>query len=431
MTMRFPHSLRTASLGLVCAVAVAASPFVPQASRQLKDSDVKKVASALGDYYEALETKKGRLQAEADFMENMAKVNAKKLKGGDLLALTADMNRVIYMANGYERKAPKRANGSVLKKSHDTTRITGGTVDYAVWTPPKYKPKAGPYTLILSIPDEGAATEPHIKENYTNNDLLASTVIAAPKMPGTMDDWMGKDGIGAVLLTMRHITDVYAIDVERIFIGGRGRGGEAALKIANMFPDRFAGAFCWAGDGGAEVTAENIQHVPVLITGGGTNATGLSERAKSAKLSNVTLESGGGIDAIHTWMEGKRRNSYPDQFTIIPGARFPTRAYWAQFAPTDDMANTRLDASVDRETNTVTLTGKGVTECTLYFSDGVVDMSRPVTVIANGGTPVVDTFERTPTLFLQYIKDSKSDSGRYYVASKQYSLPLVASDSDE
>ena len=426
--MRFPTLLGAAGLGLACAALVAASPFVPQAERQLKDSDVKKVASALGDYYTALNENKGRVQAEADFFEELQKVNEKKLKGGDLLALTGDMNHAIYMSNGYARKAPKRANGSVIEKSLKTSRMASGSVDYAVWTPPKYKPKSGPYTLVITIPDEGVKPESHIKENYVNGDLLSSTVIAAPKMPGKTDEWMGRDGLGSVLLTMRDITDVYGIDVERVFIGGRGKGGEAALKIANMFPDRFAGAFCWAGDGGADVSPANLRHVPVLILGGGSNATSLQKLAKEEELENVTLDPAGGEEAIFAWMVDKRRNNYPDKFSVVPGAMFPTRAYWAQFAPTDNMVGTRLDAEVNRETNTITLTGSGVTECTLYFSDGIVDLDRPVTVIANGAEPVIDTFERAPSLFLQYIKDSKSDSGRYYVASKQYSLPVVASD---
>ena len=163
----------------------------------------------------------------------------------------------------------------------------------------------------------------------------------------------------------------------------------------------------------------------------GSNATALSERAKEAKLENVTLDPAGGEAQIKAWMEGKRRAHYPEQFTITPGELFPTRAYWAQFAPTEDMSTTKLEAAVNRETNTVTLTGSGITECTLYFSDGVVDLSRPVTVIANGAEPVVDTFQPTATQFLQFIKESKSDSGRYYVASKQYSLPLVAAEEGE
>ncbi|QDV07367.1 hypothetical protein Poly30_28910 [Planctomycetes bacterium Poly30] len=429
--MRFPTSFGTAGLGLACAALAAASPLITQASRQLKDSDIKKVASTLGDYFEAIAEGKGMLEAEADFYEEVNKVNEKKLKDGDLLALTADVNQAIYMSNGYERKAPKRANGSVIEKSYKTSRVQSGSVDYAVWTPAKYKPKDGPFALIITIPEEGKSPENHVKENYIDGGLLDATVIAAPKMPGETDAWLERDGLGSVLITLRDITDVYAIDVERIFIGGRGKGGEAALKIANMFPDRFAGAFCWAGDGGAEVAAENLTHVPVLILGGGSNATALLERAKAADLENVTLDPAGGQDAIISWMADKRRTNYPDKFTIVPGEMFPTRAYWAQFAPTDDMANTRLEAEVNRETNTITLTGKGVTECTLYFSDGFVDLSKPVTVIANGAEPVVDTFERSPSVFLQLLKDSKSDAARYYVASKQYTLPIVATESDK
>lgn len=427
--MRFITPLRGVGLGLACAAFAMATPYLPQADRKLKDQDVKKVAKALGDWYETLENKnKGKLEAEADFMEEMAKVSDKKLKGGDLLASLGDMNQVIYMANGYERKAPKRANGSVIEKEVELSR---GNIEYAVWTPAKYRPKEGPYTLIITIPEVGKTPENHIKENYVGSEVLDTSIIAAPLMPGEPGEWTTSDAIGAVLLTMREITDVYAIDMSRVFIGGRGKGGETALQFANMFPDRFAGAFCWAGDGGDGVTPENVAHVPILVTGGGANATALEERAKAAGLENVTLDPAGGEAEILAWMAGKSRANYPEKFTIIPGAKFPTRAYWAQFAPTEEMSNMKFEAAVNRETNTIVLTATDITECTLYFSDGVVDLSRPVTVIANGAEPVVDTFQRTPTLFLQYLKDSKSDSGRYYVASKQYSLPIVAADTEK
>ena len=46
----------------------------------------------------------------------------------------------------------------------------------------------------------------------------------------------------------------------------------------------------------------------------------------------------------------------------------------------------RVDAEVDRETNTITLTSSGIREVSVFFCDDLVDMSKPVTVIANGVT---------------------------------------------
>ena len=85
----------------------------------------------------------------------------------------------------------------------------------------------------------------------------------------------------------------------------------------------------------------------------------------------------------------------------------------------------RVDAEVDRETNTITLTSSGIREVSVFLCDGLVDMSKPVTVIANGVTSK-NTFPRSVNTFLKFLAQGKNDSGRSFVATKQFHLPAVA-----
>lgn len=406
--------------GAACAVLVAASPNV---DRVLKDKDIRKISSSLADWLEALEENSGRVEAEEDVRSELESLNKKKLKGGDLLMHGEDLGAVIYGANKYDKKAPKRGLGKVTDQSVQTSR---GKVDFALWLPPKYRAKNGPYQVIITIPDEGVSPEKHISTYWMDGDMRDKTIIAAPKMPGDSKKWSEIEGSAAVFLTYRVLTETYAVDFERIFLGGRGRGGETAVFVANQFHSRFAGAFSWAGDAGEGIPAVNMRHVPVFISGGGARAAAFQERAKAAGIEGVTLNPSGAEAEILAWMGDLRRPAYPTQVSLVPGEKnFPTTGYWLQIARVADPSAVTVDAEVNRETNTITITGKGVTNVTLYLADGLVDLSKPVTVIANGAENV-DTFERSFRTVLSLLEKGKIDPARVFVASKQYSLPSVA-----
>ena len=428
--MQHLTSLRTAALGLALAAAAVAAPLAASAAdRLLTDKDLKKLSGEVADWYEAIAEGKGKMAAEEKVREELEKLNAKnrKLKGTTLLACPEDLGAMIYLSNKYDRKQPKRGAGKVEERSIDNG--ARGTVEYAIWTPSKYRAKSGPYPLVITLPEEGETPKAHVTNHWVNGDFKEATIIASPKMPGDSGKWSEVEGLTAVMLTLRNVTEIYAIDFDRVFIGGRRLGGEAALQIANMFPSRFAGAFCWAGDGGKGIPVENLKHMPVFISGGGSHAAEFEGRAKEAGQENVSLVTSGGEAEIIEWMSGVKRDSYPTSFTLIPGAMFPTNAYWLQVSQQADMEGVRLDVEVNREENTITINGKGISEATLYLSDAIVDMERPVTVIANGQR-TEDQFERSFRVFLDMLYAGKVDPGRVFVASKKYYLASVAESDD-
>lgn len=402
--------------------APAVAPTSQEKERLLKDRDLGPLAKKLGAWFADAEAGEDTLESEQDFRDALTKVNEKRLRGGDLLSSPSDLGMTVFLANNYSRKAPKRVNGKVTMQSE---KFGDFDIEYAIWTPTKYKGKE-PVTLILSIPEEGKNPQEHIQQTWIDGGFKETVVIASPKMPGDSKTWTEAEGRRAILLTLRFVTKTWAVDANRVFIGGRGRGGEAALAMAHSSPDRFAGAFAWASDAGEGLEPENLRHTPVLISGGGGRATAFADRAKAAGLEEVIVLDPDAAEAeFIAWIGEKTRANYPSKITVVPQGKYPYRSHWIQFAPVSDTEGVRVDAEVDRETNTITLTSSGIREVSVFFCDDLVDMSKPVTVIANGATSK-NTFPRSVNTFLKFLAQGKNDAGRTFVATKQFHLPAVA-----
>lgn len=405
----------------------AAAPTVQEGKeRLLKDRDLGNLGKKLGEWFTLIEEGEDLLQAEQDFREELEKVNVKKLKGGDLLSSPADLGMAVYLAKNYPKKAPRRVNGKIVVQ---TENFKDSTVEYAIWTPSKFNPRKGPLPLILSIPEEGMSPKDHLQQKWTDGTFKEGVIIASPKMPGDSKTWDGGEGRKAILLTLRFVTNVWAVDANQVFIGGRGRGGEAALAAAHAFPDRFAGAFAWGSDAGEGLDPENLRHTPVMISGGGARATAFEERAKVAGIESIVLDADAGEPEFIAWFAGKTRVNYPEKISVVPQGRYPYRSHWVQFAPVSDTEGVRVDAEFNRETNTITLTSSGIREVSVFLCDEMVDLSKPVKVIANG-VESTNTFPRSITTFMDFLKRGKNDAGRVFVATKQFHLPAIASKDD-
>ena len=127
---------------------------------------------------------------------------------------------------------------------------------------------------------------------------------------------------------------------------------------------------------------------------------------------------------ILVWMDGASRPSVPEKVVLVPGRPFPTRSYWIQVEAGDE-DGARVEATVDRATNTITIEADVVPRVTVLFNDDLVDLSKPVKVIVNG----VENEDQLPRSFrtcLSLIFRGTSDPGRVFVASRTYSVPARA-----
>ncbi|MDP6739512.1 MAG: hypothetical protein QF404_05795 [Planctomycetota bacterium] len=418
------------SVALFSALALATYSGMPSQDQFLKDSELKKLAQSLADYIEARVDEKGVSDATGDVATNMEKLERKLAKTaaqGDILASPGDLGRAVWLSYDYGRNRPKKGKvadrkfvGSVFSKDNPLL--------YSVWAPSKYSASSGPYPLIITIPDEGVRPADHLRDNWTDGNVQDGAILASPVMPEEASAWAGRDGIGRVIVLMRAIYEEYGVDFNRIYLAGHGLGVTTALGIAEKFPDRFAGVIGRGGDAG-EVSPSNFQNLATYFAGGGSQVTKFEEEILRLGYSNCTVQAGGGTADIWNWIGTIKRDSYPSQVTLIPGSPFPKRAYWLEVPPSEG-GSSRIHAQVDRQMNTVTVEGTGMTEFTLHFNDLLLDMSKPIIVVANGQKHE-DLIPRSRAVLLASLFSGACDPGRVFVNAKSYHLTQLADDSED
>lgn len=395
-----------------------------QADQYLEPRDLKKLGDSIRDYIEARIDNKRINDAEGDVREQMEKLKRKLEKTpakGDLLASPGDLGQAMWASYDYGRKRPKKGKVESLKYVSEGLYTKKEPLEYAIWAPTKYSAKNA-YPLVITIPDQDVDPKDHLIERWKLAEMRDEVILASPRMPEDTSTWTDRDGgLKAVMVLLRAVSENYALDYDKIFLAGRGLGVPTGIAIIEFFPDRFAGFIGRTGDVG-DVTPANFQNLATFFAGGGAQVTAFEAASKELGHDNCTVQADALEEDIWNWIQATRRNSYPDEVSLVPGSPFPNRAYWLQVPASDGSTPQTIHASIDRATNTVTVEGAGMTDFTLHFNDVILDMSKEITVIANG-QEYKDFVPRSFALVLDNIFLVRCDPGRMFVAAKTYHLP--------
>jgi hypothetical protein len=401
----------------------------------LRDRELEGLGSLLGDCIASLtDSKIDRVKAQAALRDEFDKLEKRRTGDRPMLSLTADLGRSLWLAQGYAKQRVRAGSVDAVK----TRSPFGDTVEYAVWVPSDYNPRRGiSHPLLVILPDAptpGQATAPSqfLTENWVEPAVRQSALLVAVGMPQVKvaDDvkrWtelgeQGLPGVGANVLTaLMEVTRKYAVDYDRIYLVGHGAAVEAAMLMASMFPDRFAGLIGRRGDA-SEIEPGNFRNLPSFFAGAGTKATAFGESCKSAGHDNVTLKADALEADIWAWIQQHARVANPTEVVLVPGRPFPGKSYWIEVPPSDGATASNIKASVDRETNTITIQSTGVTEVTLFFNDDLLDMDRKVKVVSNGREHPEEIIPRNFNTFVSLVYGGRNDPGKLYVASKRYDL---------
>lgn len=410
---------------------LAVTGLAPLASAQpapqetyLKDSELAKVGKALAEYFEAFEEKKKVLEAEADFAEALEKAakGLRKAPIDELMASPADMGRALWLSANYAKKRLKK--GKMTDESYQGGFFKDTALEYSLWIPSKYDAKKNAYPLIITIPDEGEKPSQHLIERWESQDIRDGALLVAPQMPSDAAQWTENPGIAAVLVTMREVTTNAAVDFDRIYLAGRGTGVKAAVAIAAKFPHRFAGVIGRTGDAGP-TSPNNFSNLPTMFAGGGGEASAFQKAADELGWKNSTVSAEAKEDDIWNWIQDHPRTGYPKEVTLHPGSPFPNRAYWLEIPPGSGGADSMVHAKVDSDANTVTIDATGLAQVELYLSDALLDLSKPIKVIANG-EEIVESVPRSKKQFLSMAYNRSIDAGGIYVARLSVTVPAKA-----
>lgn len=424
LPFRRPTSWAPAACASAAAV-LALGPLLAHAvqdEKPLPDRDLDKAGELLAAYAEAKAVNKGSYEAEEALTKELTKLGKKV--GGDgesadaMLAHPASMARIAWLAADYD-KAASKLKKNFGKITDQTYEFRDQKFEYSLWVPNKYAVKDGPYPVLITIPDEGEDPEEHIMEQWVEGEIRDRFIILAPKMPGKASDWE-KEAFGIVFSSMRALQESYAVDFDRIIVGGRGLGVEAAHRVANAAPDRFAGLFGWAGDAAEGLPVENLRNVPVHFVSGGPRATAFVEAAKAAKIDTVTAAPEGKAPDIAAWAAKLRRVPYPETVSIVQSGGSPRRSHWLQVPPVQGDGMT-IEGKVDRATNTITIESDGFGNADILLNDGVVDMDKPIKLIANGKETVFSE-RRSMAVSLDLYANGANDAGRWFVATRPVNI---------
>lgn len=439
MPKRFLLSVPLLFLSLPIASALAEShsvePAVASRELALKDADHQKVGKLIGACIEAYVERKGQRDAEMELRDAIGKKKWVKAAGKrDVLSLNEDLGAALYYAKNYSKvkgvKKGKIAGFEVPVGFYGEDFMA----EYELWAPSKYKAKDGPYPLIICLPGGSNSPAELIEQRWSSSEVRDNAIIVSVKMPENEAHWAGlgvqndpknAGGIGILLSIFRHVHERYAIDFSRVYLVGEGAGGtDAAMRIANSFPDRFAAVACISGDA-AEISPDNFANLPLYFAGGGSKATAFAKASKDAGLPEPTLAPEAKEADIWTWLKDNPRRSNPEELVLRAGSPFPNKAYWVEIPPSDGSTLTRLEAKADRASNTITIQSEGVRSVTIYFNDVIVDLDKPVKVILNG-LENEDLIPRNFSSMMEQIYKTRSDPGKIYTAFKKYDIPEAA-----
>jgi hypothetical protein len=304
--------------------------------------------------------------------------------GVDPLRRPADLQRALALSRDISRLTINK--GKVSQDLFTDCSLDGKGLEFAYLLPKDYDASRKSYPLLLLIPDEGESPAEHIREYWISRDILENALLVAVAMPKNQGEWAriavnGRPGgLSYVLTGLRMATERFAVDPDRIYVIGRGKGVPAAIAAGNYSPHRFAAVLGRAGDAG-DIGPENFSNLPTWFSGAGARASTFQETARSAGQNNCDIDATGTEQELWAWIRGHPRQANPKSVIVVPGDPFPTHAYWMRVAPSASYARAR--GTLDRATNSVTIQAEGVSQVTVYLNDALLDLDKPLRIVCN------------------------------------------------
>lgn len=299
-------------------------------------------------------------------------------------------------------------------------RVRGKTLSYGLFVPPAYDQDVA-WPLVVCLHGAGFTGDSYLERWATR--LGEWSILACPTtMAGT---WWTRPSEELVLATIEAVRARYRIDPDRIYLTGMSNGGIGAWIIGMHHAPRFAAVAPMASgiDDVLFPFLENLRHtslyvihgagdhiMPVWLSRNVTNELARLGIAYTYREHEWTHPHAGGhffprqeLPALVEWFRKQHRDPYPRRVTVVRDASHLTDFGWVRIDATDRIAmfseqlidqhgdliknHVYAKLAVDvRAENHLEVTTERVRRYTLFLNDALVDFSRPVTVVTNGGT---------------------------------------------
>jgi predicted esterase len=292
----------------------------------------------------------------------------------------------------------------------------------------------GKPSLWITMHGGGQATTEENDRNwrgyYGRYEFPPGSINVAPRAPAdTWDMWHIK---AVDDLFDRLIADMVlrrGVDPDRVYLIGYSAGGDGVYQLAPRLADRFAAAAMCAGHPN-QVTPEGLRNLPFFLYMGGEDAAyhrNTVVRQFSEKLDVLQAADPAGYCHRLTVYPGLQHNMQGREAEVIarmsPLARqaWPRRVvwkendnvahsrfYWLERAPETARPDDTYAARVEGQTITIETPAAG--SLTLRLSDALLDLDRPVRVMAAGRTVFEGSVPRSFAAVAQSLRE-REDPG--------------------
>lgn len=297
-------------------------------------------------------------------------------------------------------------------------RVRGHMQSYSLYVPPSYSPNR-PFPLVVCLHGLGFTGDSYLERWQPR--LGDAYILACPTYSEA--GWYNRFGEDLVFATINSVKTRYRIDPDRIYLTGMSNGGIGAWIIGMHHAPKFAGVAPMASgiDDVMYPFLENLSQTPIYIIHGArdqimpvwmsrkiTNELDDLDIAYTYREHDRSHSHAGGhffpreeLPALVSWFGAQKRNPFPQKLVLVRDASHLTDFGWVRIDATDRIAafqdnlmdsrgeyiKQRIYARLEVEfvrANRLEVRTNRVRRYTVFLSDHLVDLTKPVTVVTNG-----------------------------------------------
>ncbi|MHC5210026.1 MAG: hypothetical protein ACYTG2_04845 [Planctomycetota bacterium] len=412
---------------LLSLILVASAPVDDLPRSSLQPRDLGKLTKGIQGAFDALLV--DDITAEQDALDTIAKELAKLAKKAKLdapLQYVGDWDLAFELAKPADRDIKSKVGKGFFRYTfHDEGNPKDEEDDLRagclISIPSAYTKSEELLPVVVALKPTLGVSGSDLEEKVLEMaeamyaDLVDSHIVLVPLGPEVESgrsfeaqevegSWL-VDGLVPFFTTFRVLLERVRFDRARVVLDGWGDAGLDAMLLSTSFPSWFAGVINRSGEPGDDlVIYGNLGDAAVLYVHGAGDARevdleALRGRQDAAAGITVIEEEGSALapgeetrQAITEWLGERKRDLAPTAIDYKLGdIRFQSIA-WLKATDPRVRASARpgdrdfphLKAQVDRSTNTIDIEAVNVLEVSIFLSDALVDMGKPVRIVVNG-----------------------------------------------
>ncbi len=238
-----------------------------------------------------------------------------------------------------------------------------------------------------------------------------------------------------VLEVIAEVRRHYAVDQDRIYIGGGSMGGSGTWRLASRYPDLFAAARPVASTWPDGARLMNLAHVPVWNLHGDADYSAVIDGSRA--IVNMLRDMGarvihtevpGGTHAqtspdpswdINGWMLAQRRNPFPQRVQYTTGSVQRGRAFWVEVL---EFTNPNVPATIHAQ-----VSGRGQTQHLYLWPTNIdvlavdlpaqlFDSKAPLTLVIDAAPTTVNP-PLPKRLYVQRLREPDDQTSAHAVST--------------